>query len=504
MPNAKIEFTFDDLLTIVKKNYKKPDLKLIQSAYDLAAGAHQGKKRQTGHDYIIHPIATACKLAEMKLGMNCLAAGLLHDVVEDTGVTVEQIRAQFGDDVAKLVDAVTKLKLVKYNGDDMYAENMRRMFLAMAEDVRVVFIKFADRLHNLRTLFARPPEKQLRIAREVLEIYAPIANRLGMGEMRGDLEDLAFTYYDPKAYQQVNTLLERKVREKEKVVNQTMDATKKDLQELEVTPISIHGRVKRLYSLYRKLQKYDNDISKIYDIIAVRIIVSDVSECYTVLGILHKRWRPLAGRIKDYIAQPKPNGYQSLHTTVFAEEGAIVEFQIRTSEMHEHAEYGVAAHWRYKEGEKVKAKDMKWMDELAHIHKALETNKDYLGQLEEMKLEVFKDRIFVFTPKGDVIDLPEGSTPVDFAYAIHTDLGNKCMGSRVNDKRTNVDAELRSGDMCEIIIDKNRKGPNADWLKFVKTHQARSKIRDATKSVMKAWLTKMVGKSKKPSLGKAG
>lgn len=497
MVDQKIEYNFDELVDLIKKNYEQPDLDLIGRAYALAAKAHEGKKRQTGHDYIVHPLATAYKLAQMRLGMSCLAAGLLHDVVEDTDITIEHLQTEFGEDVAKLVEAVTKLKKLKYVGNDIYAENMRRMFLAMAEDVRVVFIKFADRLHNLRTLFARPKEKQLRIAKEVLEIYAPIANRLGMGEMRGDLEDLAFMHADPKAYQYVNTLLERQVKEKELVVNRTMEEAKKDLQENAIEPISIHGRVKRLYSLYRKLEKYNDDINKVYDIIAIRIIVSDVSQCYAVLGILHKRWKPLPGRIKDYISQPKPNGYQSLHTTIFADRGAIVELQIRTQEMHDHAEYGIAAHWRYKEGGRVRAKDMKWMDELAQIHKAIDSNQDFLGQLEDMKLEVFKDRIFVLTPKGDVIDLPEGSTPVDFAYAIHTDVGDKCMGCRVNDKMTNLDTELQSGDMCEIMLDKKRKGPNADWLKFVKTHHARTKLREATRSSVKVWLDKMVGPKKK-------
>ena len=495
MADHQIERSYEELVALVKKTYESPDLALLQKAYDLALAAHAGEKRQTGHDYITHPVATAYTLAEMKLGIPVLCAGLLHDVVEDTGVTIEQVQEQFGAEIAALVDAVTKLKIVKFTGDDLYAENMRRMFLAMSKDIRVVFIKFADRLHNMKTLYARPREKQLRIAREVLQIYGPIANRLGMGEMRGDLEDLAFMYYLPKEYEQVTTLSERKIHEKEALVNQTMDVARQDLEAAGITPTSIHGRTKRLYSLYRKLQKYDNDINKIYDIMAVRIIVDDVADCYAVLGVLHKRWKPLAGRIKDYIAQPKPNGYQSLHTTVFAEDGAIVEFQIRTEEMHENAEYGVAAHWRYKEGGgKLKPKDVQWMEELVHVQKKLEEKKDFLNQLEEMKLEVFKDRIFVFTPKGDVIDLPEGSTTVDFAYAIHTDIGDKCMGARINDKMVNLDTELQSGDMCEIVIDKNRKGPNADWLKFVKTHQARTKIKDATKHNMRTWLTKIVGK----------
>lgn len=497
MLNTKVYHSFDELIELVKKNYHKPDLEVIGRAYHLAESSHVGKKRYTGHDYIVHPLATAYKLAEMKLGINCIVAGLLHDVVEDTDVSIQRLEEEFGDDVAKLVDAVTKLKKVKYTGSNIYAENMRRMFLAMAEDVRVVFIKFADRLHNLQTLYTRPQEKQQHVAKEVLEIYAPIANRLGMGEMRGDLEDLAFSYADPKAYQQVKTELERTLLEKEKVVASTIKTTRQIMGAVNIKAPSVHGRVKRIYSLYKKLQRYNNDLKKIYDVVAVRIIVEDVSDCYTVLGLLHMRWKPLAGRIKDYISQPKPNGYQSLHTTVFAEHGAIVEFQIRTQEMHELAEYGVAAHWRFKEGgQRTKAKDTKWMDELAQTHKIIKANEDFLGKIEKLKLEVFKDRVFVFTPKGDVIDLPENSTPIDFAYAIHTDVGNKCTGSRINDKMVNLDTELQSGDMCEIIVDKNRKGPNADWLKFAKTNQARSRIRDATRSTVRIWIDKMTSNKK--------
>ncbi len=493
--DQKIEYHYDELESLVKHNYEQPDLALLKRAYAYAEIAHAGKVRQTGHEYITHPTATAYKLAQMKLPITVLAAGLLHDVVEDTGVTIEQVQQEFGEEIGKLVSAVTKLKKVKYTGDDLYAENLRRMFLAMSEDVRVVFIKFADRLHNLKSLYARPREKQLRVAREVLEIYAPIANRLGMGEMRGELEDAAFMYAYPKEFQMVSTLLERKVREKETVVKQTIALTKDELAQEGIELISIDGRVKRLYSLYKKLERYENDINKIYDLIAIRVLVKDVSDCYAVLGIIHKRWKPLAGRIKDYIAQPKPNGYQSLHTTVFSEGGAIVEFQIRTVEMHDHAEYGIASHWRYKEGaNRVRQKDVAWMQELVQIQKTLETKKDVLEQLEEMKLEVFKDRIFVFTPKGDVIDLPEGATPVDFAYAIHTDIGNKCTGARVNAQLANLDAVLQSGDLCEIVTDKNRKSPNADWLKFTKTHHAQQKIRDATRHTMKRWLSQMVGR----------
>lgn len=494
----------DDLLSSISLHYPaNTDTKDIVRAYEFALSAHQGQIRLTGEDYIHHPLATALKLATMRLDLNVIIAAILHDVPEDTNKTLEDVRQAFGDDVAKLVAGVTKLGKVQYRGEDRYVENLRKMFYAMAEDVRTIFIKFADRLHNLETLYVVPEHKRERIAKEALEIYAPIANRLGMGEMRGELEDTAFVNAYPKAYQEVMTLLARTVKQKEKIVEKTIAQSKMDLRDYGIEIVSIHGRVKRLYSLYKKLQRYDNDINKIYDIIAVRIVVGDVSDCYTVLGLLHQRWKPLAGRIKDYISQPKPNGYQSLHTTVFAENGAIVEFQIRTQEMHEMDEYGVAAHWRYKEGGgKLRGRDLKWMEELVKVQKTIESKKDFLEHMEEMKLEVFNDRIFVFTPKGDVIDLPEGSTPVDFAYAIHTDVGNKCTGTRVNDKMVNLDTELQSGDMCEIIVDKNRKGPNADWMKFAKTGHARSKIRDATKSTVRIWLDKVVGKKpagKKPT-----
>ncbi|MEK9130686.1 MAG: RelA/SpoT family protein [Patescibacteria group bacterium] len=485
--------TIDGLLTSIAKNYPpKTNTADVVRAYEYAKDAHASQVRLTGEPYIKHPLAAAIKLSAMRLEMNVIIAAILHDVPEDTDRTIEDIERAFGSDVAKMVAGVTKLGKVQYHGEDRYVENLRRMFYAMAEDVRTIFIKFADRLHNLETLYVVPEQKRERIAKEALEIYAPIANRLGMGEMRGDLEDTAFANAYPKEYQSVMTLLARTVKQKEKVIEKVIELAQSDVNEYGITIDSIEGRIKRLYSLHKKLQRYNNDISKIYDIIAVRIIVGDVSDCYTVLGLLHKRWRPLAGRIKDYISQPKPNGYQSLHTTVFAGDEAIVEFQIRTQEMHELDEYGVAAHWRYKEGGgKLHSRDLKWMEELVKVQKTIKSKSDFLEHMEEVKLEVFKDRIFVFTPKGGVIDLPENSTPIDFAYAIHTDIGNKCVGSRINDKLVNLDTELQSGDMCEIIINKNRKGPNADWLKFAKTNQARSKIRDATRSTVRIWIDKI-------------
>jgi GTP pyrophosphokinase len=492
-PEDKIDYTYQELKEFISTNYDGPDFDLLDRAYTLALHAHDGKKRETGHDYITHAISTAYTLAKMKMNLSVVAAGLLHDVVEDTDVDLSRVEKEFGEDIANMVDAVTKLKRVKYYGADLYAENMRRMFMAMSKDVRVVFIKFADRLHNLKTLYARPRERQVRVAKESLEIYAPIARRLGMGEMRGDIEDLAFLYAYPKEFQLTNTLLEQSVREREEVVKKTIASCRDILAAADVRVTAIHGRVKRLYSLYQKLKRYDQDMKRIYDIIAIRIVVADVAECYHALGVIHAKYKPLPGRIKDYIAHPKPNGYQSLHTTVFAERGAVVEFQLRTSEMHEYAEYGVAAHWRYKDKTgKIKSRDLKWMGELADIQKAVESKKDFLEELGEMKLEVFQDRIFVFTPKGDVLDLAEEATPVDFAYAIHSDLGNSCTGARVNEKIANLNTPLQSGDLCEILTEKNRKNPNPDWLKFVKTNHARAKIRAALKKQERRWLQRMI------------
>lgn len=491
--------TFEELETIVRENYRQPDLALLRQAYELAEGAHKGEKRLTGHPFISHPLAVACTLAHMGMHLNVVAAGLLHDVVEDTGIEIEDVQARFGADVAALVDSVTKLKKVKYQGVERYVENMRKMFLAMASDVRVVFIKFADRLHNLQTLYAQPEHKQQRIAREVMDIYAPIAGRLGMGEMKGELEDLSFAYLQPKEYERVRRIMETRVREKGAYVERVIARTRDLLAGSGVAEAEVQGRVKRLFSLFRKLTRYGNDLSKVYDVIAVRIVVDDVETCYAVLGVLHQLWKPLPGRIKDYIAQPKPNGYQSLHTTVFADEGEIVEFQIRTREMHDLSEFGIAAHWRYKEAGMRPMENMRWMEELAAIQKELASKDGFLEQLEAMKIDVFKDRIFVFTPKGDVIDLPDGATPVDFAFAIHSEIGNKMMSVKVNDRLADMDTALQSGDIVEVVTDRNRKAPNPDWLKFAKTRHAREKIKDATRHSVKGWLADMLrgGRDKK-------
>ncbi|MFH1712286.1 MAG: RelA/SpoT family protein [Patescibacteria group bacterium] len=477
--NSKTDFS----LLQAKLNpdrYTKDDIGLIKKAYEFAKNAHGGQTRLTGEPYFDHAFATASKIADMRLPAEVIAAGILHDVAEDAGVSLAELKSEFGEDIANMIKSVTKLGHVQYRGLERYVENLRKMFISMAKDVRVIFIKFADRLHNMETLYVLPEQKRIRIAKEVMEIYAPIANRLGMGEYRGLFEDYGFKYVHPKEYNWTKHLLEQRVKKFGPSLNRAMQDVQNELIKQNISVVDVHGRIKFCHSLYKKLQKYSSDIEKVYDIIALRIIVNDVSECYAVLGIIHSMYTPLSGRIKDYIAQPKPNGYQSLHTTVFAEDGSILEFQIRTLEMHEEAEYGVAAHWRYKEGKRMHEKQVQWMNELTKIQKELKED-DFMDRLDELKLDMFHDRIFVFSPNGDVFDLPEESTPIDFAYAIHTEVGNKTTAVKINHHIANLDSELKSGDMCEIIIDKNRKGPNGDWLKFVKTHHARSKIKEALK-----------------------
>lgn len=506
--------TIDDLLQKIKSYNPNADLDLIRLAYEYAEKAHGSQKRLSGKPYIQHPLNTAFNLAEMKLDQNVIIAGLLHDVPEDTNpenpeAALKDIKYNFGEEVAFLVHGITKLGKIKYRGMERYLENLRKMFIAMAEDVRVILIKFADRLDNLETLEFLPPKKQKRVALETMEIYAPIANRLGMGEIKGQLEDLAFRYLYPKEYEWLKKEVTPKYKAKEeylkkikvkllKAVTQSplgYDLSSQPLSDDEFRRIkiySIHGRTKRLWSLYKKLnQRGHEDLSKIYDIVALRVITETIAECYAILGIIHQLWKPLKGRIKDYIAQPKPNGYQSLHTTVFCDDGEIVEFQIRTQKMHEEAEYGIAAHWYYDEHGQAKPydehgqakpieKNLKWVNELTKWKKEFEKNKQYL---ELLKIDVFQSRIFVLTPKGDVIDLPENSTPLDFAYTLHTDLGDKCIGARVNDQIASLDTKLLSGDMVEILVDKNRKAPSLDWLKFVKTSGARHKIKSRLKKL---------------------
>ena len=475
------ELSIKDIIENIKKYSRRSELDMVWLAYETAAKAHEGQFRKSGEPYIIHPLATAYILTTMRIDVPIIVAALLHDVPEDTKVTLEDIEKNFGKDIAAMIRGITKLGKLKYRGAERYIENLRKMFVAMAEDVRVMIIKFADRIHNLTTLQSLEEKKRYRIALESLEIYAPIAHRLGMGEFKGLLEDLAFPYVYPKEFERAKEIRDKLFTEKGEAYIQTMlKIVKQELKEAKIHAIDIHGRRKQLYSFYEKLLKKNWETDKIYDVIALRIIVPTVADCYATLGVIHKLWRPLKGRIKDYIAQPKPNGYKSLHTTVFCMDGKVVEFQIRSQDMHYEAEFGVAAHWHYDEhGIKLPARDVVWAKELAQIQKDILVN---LSDLEQLKVDFFKSRIFAFTPRGDVIDLPEDATPVDFAYHIHSEIGDKCVGAKINDQLATLDTPLKSGDVVEIIIDKNRKRPSPDWLKFAKTHLARSHIKSTLKN----------------------
>ncbi|MBU0706955.1 RelA/SpoT family protein [Patescibacteria group bacterium] len=469
------------LLEKIKKYGLRVDPKVFKQACAFAKSAHQGQVRLSGEQYINHPLLTADTLIELRMDQATIIAGLLHDVPEDTDESIHEIKRHFGDEVAFLVEGVTKLGKIKYRGVEQYLENLRKMFVAMAADIRVILIRLADRMHNMSTLSSLRPDKQKRIALETLEIYAPIANRLGIGEIKGTLEDLAFQYVNPDEYTRVKKLFDQETDQQKDCYKEIKKKVRKELALESIKPIDIHGRTKHLYSLHKKLIQHDNDIKLIYDLTALRIIVNDIKDCYATLGIIHKLWRPLKGRIKDYIATPKPNGYQSIHTTVFCDNGTVVEFQIRDKKMHDLAEHGIAAHWQYSEQDKRSAlpqKKLAWIDQLLNWQKKLHDNKKYL---ESLKIDAFQNRIFVFTPNGDVIDLPEDSTPVDFAYSIHTELGNQCAGAKINDKMSSLDSALKSGDLCEIIIDKKRTKPNRDWLKSIKTSNARYQIRTTIK-----------------------
>ena len=467
--------------------------KLIERAFEFAKSAHLGQKRFSGEDYIQHPIRVAEILSKMRLDPKTIAAGLLHDVPDDTEKTLEDVEREFGREIAFLVKGVSKLGKLRYpkNGLDVkpietrleepvdfQAENLRKMFFAMAEDLRVVLIKLADRLDNMETLASLPPQKQKRMALETLEIFAPLANRLGIGALKGKLEDLAFPFLYPKEYQWLMENFKEKYEERKKYLEKVKLVLIKILAKEGVKPIDVHSRPKHYWSLYQKLLKHEMNFERIYDLVALRVIVEDVKTCYQALGMIHKFWKPLPGRIKDYIAFPKPNDYQALHTTCFCLDGKITEIQIKTPEMHDEAEYGIAAHWARKEGIGLKTQKKKfaWVAQLINWQKEA-SPKEYF---EGLKFDFFKNRIFVFTPKGDVIDLPEGACPVDFAYAVHTDIGNRCTAAKVNGKIAPLSHILKNGDVVEIIVDKNKK-PSRDWLEFVRTGAARSRIKSRLK-----------------------
>ncbi len=468
------------------------DSALIKKAYDFASHAHEGQKRKSGEPYIVHPMATALRLAEMRLDAPTIAAALLHDVCEDTEYTIADIKKNFGDEIAFLVEGVTKLDKIRYRGTERTAESLRKMFLAIAEDIRIVLLKLVDRTHNMETLGHLPPEKQRRIALETLEIYAPLAYRLGIQELSGKLEDLAFPYVYPKEHEWIMRTAQEKYEDWDQYVKKIKPFIAEELAREKIKFLDIHARAKRYYSLYKKLLKYDMDISKITDLVALRVIVPTVEDCYATLGVVHKLWRPMPGKIKDYIALPKPNGYRSLHTTVFGPEERPVEIQMRTDEIHEEAEYGIAAHWAYSEFKRtqtasyaeekqalVNRKQYAWIEQLREWQKEFDKPDEFL---ESLKIDFFKNRIFVLTPKGDVFDLPEGATPVDFAYHIHTDIGNSATGAKVNGKMTALDHQLKNGDVVEILTQKNKK-PSRDWLGFVKSAQARKKVSSVLKKL---------------------
>jgi GTP pyrophosphokinase len=486
---------FEELKEKIREKELKVDIDLITLAYEYASKAHGNQLRKSGELYINHPLATAYKLADMGMDEAMIIAGLLHDVPEDTDKTINDIKKEFGKEVAQLVAGITKLGQIKYRGMERYIENLRHMFIAMADDIRVIIIKFADRIHNLETLSVLPAIKQKRIALESLEIYAPIANRLGMGEIKGTLEDLSFPYVYPEEYEWIenNFIIQR--RQKKKVIDIYIKELEQIIKKGGVPYLSIHGRAKHIYSLYKKLLRHSRDISKIYDLVAVRIIVPDVTKCYECLGIIHQHSKPLKGRIKDYIAQPKPNGYQSLHTTIFSFSGDIIEIQIRTQDMHLEAEYGIAAHWAYKENfkpQKIQNK-LAWVSELSQIVKT-SFKEGSQQKLETLKLDVFQDRIFVFTPKGDVIELPEDATPIDFAYHIHTDLGHYCSSVKINDEIATMNTKLKSGDVISITIDPRKKGPSVDWLQFVKTTKARKHIKTFLRNKKKGFIHRLLNR----------
>jgi len=469
-------------LNELKKRVQRyfPDLEdwaLVEKAYNYSVEAHSGQLRKSGESYITHPLGVALILTELELDLMTIVAGLLHDVVEDTPVTLEQIQEEFGEEVAALVDGVTKLSRLDFTSkEEQQAETLRKMFIAMAQDIRVVLIKLADRTHNLRTLRYLNTDKQKEIARETMEIYSPLAHRLGIYMIKWELEDLAFRYLQPDDYFELVDKLAKKRREREKFINRIIWILQDYLSEAGIEA-EIQGRPKHLYSIYNKMKSQGKDLSEIYDLTAIRIIVDSVKDCYHTLGIVHTIWKPIPGRFKDFIAMPKPNMYQSLHTTVFAAENELAEIQIRTWDMHRIAEYGIAAHWRYKEN----VKETENPDEkLTWLRQLLEWQQDYRDArdfIKDLKGELFSDEVFVFTPKGDVIDLPAGSVTLDFAYKIHTDVGNRCTGAKVNGRLVPLDYQLKTGDMVEVVTSK-QGSPSRDWLKLVKTSHAKNKIRN--------------------------
>ena len=486
------EELYQDLITRVRRYHPSDDISLIERAYKVANDAHKDQARKSGEPYIIHPLCVAIILADLEMDKETIAAGLLHDVVEDTIMTTDQIRAEFGDDVALLVDGVTKLGQLQYQGDklDLQAENMRKMSLAMAKDIRVIIIKLADRLHNMRTLKHMTPEKQQEKARETMDIYAPIAQRLGIMKVKVELDDLSLKYLQPDVYYDlVDKIAVRKV-ERERYVQNIVDEVSAHIERAGIKA-KIDGRVKHFFSIYKKMKNQNKTIDQIYDLFAVRIIVDTVKDCYAALGVIHEMYKPIPGRFKDYIAMPKANMYQSLHTTLIGSSGQPFEIQIRTYEMHKTAEYGIAAHWKYKEasdGKKINTgaeeEKLSWLRQILEWQRDMSDNREFMNLLKS-DLDLFSDSVYCFTPTGDVKNLPAGSTPIDFAYSIHSAVGNKMIGARVNGKLVTIDYVINNGDRVEILTSQNSKGPSRDWLNVVKSTQAKNKINQWFKNELK-------------------
>ena len=482
---------YQELVKSVKKYHPSTDLTMIEKAYQVAKAAHKDQVRKSGEPYIIHPLCVGIILADLELDKESIAAGLLHDVVEDTPMTTEDVAREFGDEVALLVDGVTKLGQLSYSADkvDEQAENLRKMFLAMAKDIRVILIKLADRLHNMRTLKYMRPEKQKEKARETMDIYAPIAQRLGISKVKIELDDLALKYLEPEVYYDLVAQIADKKSVREKYVKSIVAEVKQHMDNANIEA-DVQGRVKHFFSIYKKMVNQDKTLDQIYDLFAVRILVESVKDCYAALGVIHEMYKPIPGRFKDYIAMPKENMYQSLHTTLIGSNGQPFEIQIRTFEMHKAAEYGIAAHWKYKEASDGKKADVSeeekltWLRQILEWQRDMSDNKEFMNLLKS-DLDLFSDSVYCFTPTGEVKNLPAGSTPIDFAYSIHSAVGNKMIGARVNGKLVTIDYEIQNGDRIEILTSQNSKGPSRDWLNVVKSTQAKSKINQWFKNEFK-------------------
>lgn len=491
------ELLYQELINHVHKYHPSDDVSMIEKAYNVAKEAHKNQTRKSGEPYIIHPLNVAIILAELELDKETIIAGLLHDVVEDTVMTDEDLKREFGEDVALLVDGVTKLERIPLAATvsqsdeklEMQAENLRKMFLAMAKDIRVIMIKLADRLHNMRTLKYKSPESQQRIAKETLEIYCPIAQRLGISRLKTELDDLALKYLEPEAYYDLVDKIAVRKSVREKYIQSIVDEVSEHIANAGIRA-KIDGRIKHFFSIYKKMVNQNKTLDQIYDLFAVRIIVDTVKDCYAALGVIHEMYKPIPGRFKDYIAMPKPNRYQSLHTTLIGSTGQPFEIQIRTFEMHKAAEYGIAAHWKYKEasdGKKVEGQEeekLVWLRQILEWQRDMSDNKEFMNLLKN-DLDLFSDSVYCFTPTGDVKNLPAGSTPIDFAYCIHSAVGNKMVGARVNGKLVTIDYEINNGDRIEIITSQNSKGPSRDWLNIVKSTQAKNKINQWFKNELK-------------------